>query len=182
MRSRGELELLLTDVELVDPGIEFLPGLAAGPPRRRGRRCELGQRLRRGRPVDVTVAARPDEQPVPPPAPPPRECLQDCVRELATVARETSYVALDRDALDDYLSGVVGELVRALSAEPFSTATAYELGSDLIAAHFTGPEISGRLVKVLGTRLLPDAGSTGSRTGPGWRRCSARPPPAMPGR
>jgi len=25
MRSRGELELLLTDVDLVDPGIEFLP-------------------------------------------------------------------------------------------------------------------------------------------------------------
>ncbi len=106
----------------------------------------------------MTVAARPDEQPVPSPAPPSREYLQDCVRELATVARETSYVALDRDALDDYLSGVVGELVRALSAEPFSTATAYELGSDLIGAHFTGPEISGRLVKVLGTRLLPDAG------------------------
>ena len=94
----------------------------------------------------MTVAARPDEQPVPSPAPPPRECRQDCVRELANVARETSYVALDRDALDDYLSGVVGELVRALSAEPFSTATAYELGSDLMSAHFTGPEISGRLV------------------------------------
>ncbi|HVD26954.1 MAG TPA: diguanylate cyclase, partial [Mycobacteriales bacterium] len=102
----------------------------------------------------MTVAARPDQQPVPLRAP----ALRECVRELANVARETSYVALDRDALDDYLGGVVGELVRALSAEPFSTATAYELGSDLIAAHFTGPEISGRLVKVLGTRLLPDVG------------------------
>ncbi|HEX3305945.1 MAG TPA: bifunctional diguanylate cyclase/phosphodiesterase [Streptosporangiaceae bacterium] len=106
----------------------------------------------------MTVAARPDQQPVPLPAPPARECLRECVRELANVARETSYVALDRDALDRYLSGVVGELVRALSAEPFSTATAYELGSDLIARHFTGPEISGRLVKVLGTRLLPAVG------------------------
>ena len=48
--------------------------------------------------------------------------------------------------------------MRALSAEPFSTASAYQLGGELVAAHFTGPEISGRLVKVLGTRLLPDVG------------------------
>jgi len=99
----------------------------------------------------VTVTTRPDQQPVPLRGP----ALRDCVRELATVARETSYVALERDALDDYLTGVLSELVRALLADPFSTATAYELGSDLIATHFTGPEISGRLVKVLGTRLLP---------------------------
>jgi diguanylate cyclase (GGDEF)-like protein len=84
--------------------------------------------------------------------------LLDCVRELAAVARETSYVALDRDGLTDYLQGVVDELVRAMRAEPFSTAGGYQLGADLVAAHFTGPEISGRLVKVLGTGLLPDLG------------------------
>ena len=92
----------------------------------------------------MTAAARPDE-PVPLRAP----ALRECVRELAAVARETSYVALDRDALDAFLHGLVGELVRALSTEPFSTAAAYQIGGDLIAAHFTGPEISGRLVKVL---------------------------------
>jgi diguanylate cyclase len=84
--------------------------------------------------------------------------LQECVRELATVARETSYVALDRDGLHAHLHGVVVELVAAMRTEPFSTAAAYQVGSDLVAAHFTGPEISGRLVKVLGTRLLPDLG------------------------
>jgi diguanylate cyclase (GGDEF)-like protein len=93
-------------------------------------------------------------EPVPLRAP----ALRDCVRELAAVARETSYVALDRDALDAYLHGMVGELARALSTEPFSTAAAYQVGADLIATHFTGPEISGRLVKVLGTRLLADLG------------------------
>ncbi|HEV7656261.1 MAG TPA: bifunctional diguanylate cyclase/phosphodiesterase [Mycobacteriales bacterium] len=101
----------------------------------------------------MTAAARPGE-----PIPLRGSGLLDCVRELATVARETSYVALDRDALNDYLHGVVAELVRAMTEEPFSTASAYQLGGELVAAHFTGPEISGRLVKVLGTRLLPDLG------------------------
>jgi diguanylate cyclase (GGDEF)-like protein len=99
----------------------------------------------------VTAAARPDE-----PVPLHDPDLRECVRELVTVARETSYVGLDRDALVGYLSSVVGDLVRALSTEPFSTASAYQIGGDLVAAHFTGPEISGRLVKVLGTRLLAD--------------------------
>jgi diguanylate cyclase (GGDEF)-like protein len=101
----------------------------------------------------VTAAARPGE-PVSFRSPD----LRECVRELVSVARETSYVVLDRDGLDAYLRTVVGDLVDALSAEPFSTAAAYQLGGDLVAAHFTGPEISGRLVKVLGTRLLPDVG------------------------
>jgi diguanylate cyclase (GGDEF)-like protein len=99
----------------------------------------------------VTAAARPDE-----PVPLHDPDLRECVRELVTVARETSYVGLDRDALFGYLDAVVGDLARALSTEPFSTAGAYQLGGDLVAAHFTGPEISGRLVKVLGTRLLTD--------------------------
>jgi diguanylate cyclase len=101
----------------------------------------------------VTAAARPAE---PVRFRPPD--LRECVRELASVARETSYVVLDRDALDDYLHRAVGELVAALTTEPFSTAPAYQLGGALVAAHFTGPEISGRLVKVLGSRLLPDVG------------------------
>jgi diguanylate cyclase len=101
----------------------------------------------------VTAAARPGE-----PIPLRGTGLQECVRELVTVARETSYVALDRDGLRAHLHDVVAELVAAMSAEPFSTAVAYQVGSDLVAAHFTGPEISGRLVKVLGTRLLADLG------------------------
>jgi diguanylate cyclase (GGDEF)-like protein len=99
----------------------------------------------------VTAAAAPGE-----PIPLRGTGLQECVKELAAVARETSYVALDREGLHAHLHGVVAALAAAMSAEPFSTAPAYQLGSDLVAAHFTGPEISGRLVKVLGTRLLPD--------------------------
>ena len=101
----------------------------------------------------MTAAARPEE-----PIPLRGAGLEGCVRELATVARETSYVALDRAGLDDYLRGLVSDLVTAMDREPFSTSTAYQLGADLVAAHFTGPEISGRLVKVLGSRLLPDLG------------------------
>jgi diguanylate cyclase len=101
----------------------------------------------------VTAAARPEE-----PIPLRGAGVAGCVRELATIARETSYVALDRDGLDDYLRRLVSDLVTAMSLEPFSTATAYQLGADLVGAHFTGPEISGRLVKVLGSRLLADLG------------------------
>ena len=101
----------------------------------------------------MTAAARPGE-----PIPLTGTGLADCVRELAAVARETSYVALDRDGLHAYLHEVVASVAAALRAEPFSTAPAYQLGADLVGAHFTGPEISGRLVKVLGTRLLPGLG------------------------
>ena len=84
--------------------------------------------------------------------------VAECVRLLARAARETSYVAMDNAALAAYLRGVVGTIGTALTAEPFSTAPAYSLGGDLVAAHFTGPEMSGRLVKVLGGRLLADLG------------------------
>ena len=80
----------------------------------------------------------------------------ECVRLLARAARETSYVAMDNAALAAYLRGAVGTVADALTAEPFSTAPAYALGADLVAAHFTGPEMAGRLVKVLGGRLLAD--------------------------
>ena len=84
--------------------------------------------------------------------------IAECVRLLARAARETSYVAMDNDTLARYLRGVVGEIAATVRAEPFSTARAYGLGADLVAAHFTGPEMSGRLVKVLGGRLLGDLG------------------------
>jgi diguanylate cyclase len=80
----------------------------------------------------------------------------ECARLLARAARETSYVAMDNATLAAYLQGAVGALARALTTEPFSTAPAYALGADLVANHFTGPEMSGRLVKVLGGRLLGD--------------------------
>lgn len=82
--------------------------------------------------------------------------LLGCVQDLARAARETSYLAMDRRQLEDYLQSVLGQLVRALIAEPFSTAAAYQIGTELVHAHFTGPEMSGRLVKILGSRLLPD--------------------------
>ena len=80
----------------------------------------------------------------------------ECVRQLARAARETSYVAMDNPALTAFLRGAVGTLEEALTTEPFSTARAYALGADLVAHHFTGPEMAGRLVKVLGGQLLPD--------------------------
>lgn len=82
--------------------------------------------------------------------------LLGVVQELARAARETSYVAMDRRQLEDYLQAVLARVIRALVAEPFSTQTAYTVGAELVGAHFTGPEMSGRLVKILGSRLLVD--------------------------
>jgi diguanylate cyclase (GGDEF)-like protein len=82
--------------------------------------------------------------------------LLGVVQELARAARETSYVAMDRRQLEEYLHAVLARVVRALVAEPFSTQTAYPVGAELVGAHFTGPEMSGRLVKILGSRLLVD--------------------------
>jgi GGDEF domain-containing protein len=82
--------------------------------------------------------------------------LLGCVQDLARAARETSYVAMDRRQLEDYLQAVLSRLVRALVAEPFTIDTVYQVGTELVGAHFTGPEMSGRIVKILGSRLLPD--------------------------
>jgi hypothetical protein len=40
------------------------------------------------------------------------------VRDLARSARETSYVAMDRRQLEDYLQAVLARVVRAVVAEP----------------------------------------------------------------
>jgi diguanylate cyclase (GGDEF)-like protein len=82
--------------------------------------------------------------------------LLGCVQDLARAARETSYLAMDRRQLEDYLQAVLSRLVQALVAEQFSTGPAYKVGAELVAAHFTGPEMSGRVIKILGSRLLAD--------------------------
>ena len=65
MRSRGELELLLADVELVEPGVEFLPAWRPDHPDDVGGDASWASGVRRGGSAEVTAAARPDEQPVP---------------------------------------------------------------------------------------------------------------------
>lgn len=71
--------------------------------------------------------------------------LLGCVQDLARAARETSYVALDRRQLEDYLQDILAGLVRAPGRRTvLSTAMGYRVGSELVAARFTGPEISGR--------------------------------------
>ena len=144
-----------TDVDLVDPGIEFLPAWRPDHPDDVAGDAELGQRLRRGGSVDVTVAARPDQQPVPLRAPALRGLRPGAgpggPGDQLRRARPGRARRLPRRLVGGARPGAVGGAVQHV-------ATAYELGSDLIAAHFTGPEISGRLVKVLGTRLLPDLG------------------------
>jgi hypothetical protein len=51
--------------------------------------------------------------------------LLACVRDLARAARETSYVAMDRRQLEDYLQTVLARVVQALVTEPFSTDAAH---------------------------------------------------------
>lgn len=83
------------------------------------------------------------------------DLLAGCAQALARAARETSYVALDRRALEDWVRRWVAGVAGAVLAEPFSTAPGYPAGAELVGVHFTGPEIIGQIVKVLSRQLLP---------------------------
>jgi len=88
-----------------------------------------------------------------------RPGLADCLRELAQAAAGTGYVPMSPAEIEEFLSGLVGKLVRALFAEPFRTGPGDEVGRALVEADFIAPEMLGRTVSVLGGRLLDDLGT-----------------------
>jgi diguanylate cyclase (GGDEF)-like protein len=89
-------------------------------------------------------------------ASPARPRLARCVRELVRAAAGTGYVPLSPVEVEELLRGLLGRLVDAVFAEPFRTAPGHEVGLALVEADFVAPEMLGRTVKILGSRLLPD--------------------------
>ena len=68
----------------------------------------------------------------------------------------TSYVPMSRAEVEQYLSRTTAQIGEALTAEQFSVAVGYQIGVDLVAAHFSGPEALGRTIELIHKRLLRD--------------------------
>jgi hypothetical protein len=92
-------------------------------------------------------------------ADPARAGLAGCVRELVRAAAGTGYVPLSSVEAEELLRSLAERLVQALFAEPFQTGPGEEVGLALVAAEFLAPEMLGRTVSVLGSRLLSDLGA-----------------------
>jgi len=88
-----------------------------------------------------------------------RASAAGCVRELVRAAATTGYVPMGPVEVEELLGGLVGQLVDALFAEPFQAAPGYQVGAALVGADFVGPEMVGRTVRVLSSRLLADIGA-----------------------
>jgi diguanylate cyclase len=90
------------------------------------------------------------------PTPPRPSPLAGCVRELVRAAVGTGYVPMSPVEAEELIGGLISQLVDGLFAQPFRTTPGYEVGAALVEAHFIGPEMVGRMVRVLSDRLLPD--------------------------
>ncbi len=97
-------------------------------------------------------------------------CRQDFAHRWADAVTGTSYVPLGTDELVAHLLGLTHRLVESLLAPEFDPEPARAVGSDLVAAHFTGTETLSRTVVLLGERLpqmldgwLPDAATRVTR-------------------
>jgi diguanylate cyclase len=82
--------------------------------------------------------------------------VSGCVRDLVRAAVGTGYVPMSPAEAEELIGGLVGQLVDGLFGQPFRTTPGYEVGAALVEAHFIGPEMVGRMVRVLSDRLLPD--------------------------
>jgi len=80
---------------------------------------------------------------------------QDFARRWADAVAGTSYVPLGPDELVAHLLGLTHRLVESLFAPEFDPAPARAVGSDLVAAHFTGTETLGATVALI-VEQLPD--------------------------
>jgi diguanylate cyclase (GGDEF)-like protein/PAS domain S-box-containing protein len=75
-------------------------------------------------------------------------------RDWAAVISTTSYVPMSPAEIEQFLLGLVDVIADALQDEPFDAAPVAEVGTRLVAAHFTGPETLRHTVEVLGHALL----------------------------
>ena len=83
-------------------------------------------------------------------------------RAWAEAVIGTSYVAMTRAELEEFLGRLTTRLATALRAQPFSAGAGYEVGVALVTADLCSPEGLGRTIGVIGERLLPDLGLTGA--------------------
>ncbi len=85
------------------------------------------------------------------------------VRAWARAVAGLTYVPMSPAEIRQFLGELADRLVDAVRSEPFLPAAADEVGAALVAAHFVGPEILGRSIGVVGSRLAPHAGPDGAK-------------------
>ncbi|MGW0521569.1 putative bifunctional diguanylate cyclase/phosphodiesterase [Crossiella sp. NPDC003009] len=66
----------------------------------------------------------------------------------------TSFVSMSRPETEHFLLGLTDRLVAALTADPFSAVPAAQVAEDLVAAHYTGPTVLDRTLRLVGDQLL----------------------------
>lgn len=86
------------------------------------------------------------------------------VRTWADAVSRACFVPKTRAEAHDLLSGLAGQLARALAAEPFDPSAGQPTGAALVAAGYTAPEVLARTITLLHDRLLPELGATGQAT------------------
>lgn len=99
------------------------------------------------------------------PAPDARHSRTELARQWASVALDSSHIALSRPAIEAFLLDVVDALVDLLRAEPFDPAPARETGAALVGINLTGDTALAGTVRLLGTDLLAVAGLEFDREG-----------------
>lgn len=95
----------------------------------------------------------------------PRQGRLQLAEKWATVAVDTSHIALSRSDIESFLLDVVDALVDLLRAEPFDPTPARETGAELISINLTGEQALNHTVRLLGTDLLGAAGLGFDRAG-----------------
>ncbi|MBT8224706.1 MAG: bifunctional diguanylate cyclase/phosphodiesterase [Dactylosporangium sp.] len=68
------------------------------------------------------------------------------------------YVPLTTSEIEEFLSVLAGRLAKALQTDPFSANPGYAIGTDLVAADFSSPEVLGRTLTIVNGHLLTTLG------------------------
>jgi diguanylate cyclase (GGDEF)-like protein len=91
------------------------------------------------------------------------EVPDQLVRAWLTAIHGACFVPMSRPERHAFVRQLAGRLAAAMRTEPFDPAAGYEVGSALVAADYSAPEVLARTITVLHGRLLDDLGMAGDR-------------------
>ncbi|GLI03455.1 GGDEF domain-containing protein [Phytohabitans aurantiacus] len=97
-------------------------------------------------------------RPVPVPTPEPERLAELWAQAIAW----TSYVSMSRAELVAHLTGPASRVIEALGTDEPDGHIGFEVGTALVAAHFTHPTSLSRTLAVLGEHLQPYVDATGA--------------------
>lgn len=87
----------------------------------------------------------------------------DLARAWLTAIHRVCFVPMSRPERQAFVAGLVDRLAAAMRTEPFDAAAGVEVGAALVAAEYGAPEVLGRTITILQTRLLTDLGLAGEQ-------------------